>query len=158
MARRLQMSVANTVEAFASALCSRAQMDRIVAQHGARRVLAAVLTKRVKLTLTKDHIECFGLRVPYDLLYREVLDALRAVLLLADDRGLFTSINSAAVKMSNFTHDALIERRLDRVAMALRISRNCSLVANIHATDTFLKVVYCRYCATCLSTSKDGAA
>ena len=79
MARRLQMSVAKTVEAFASALCSRAQMDRVVAQHGVRRVLSAVLTKRVKLTLTKDHVECFGLRLPYDLLYREVLDALRAV-------------------------------------------------------------------------------
>ena len=147
------MSVAKTVEAFASALCSRAQMDRAAAQHGARRVLAAVLTKRVKLTLIKDHVECFGLRLPYDLLYRETLAALRAVLLLADDRGLFTSVNGAAVKMSNFTHDALIERSLDRVGMALRISRDCSLVANIHATDTFLNVVYCRYCATCLSPS-----
>ena len=146
------MSVTKSVKDFAAALSSPSQIERFVAEYGTQRVLVAIVTKRTKLTIGKDYLECFGLRLSYELLYRETLLALRRLLLRVDERGLFTSVNTAAVKLNHFTHDALLEKQLGRVNMALRVTRDCKLLEISYAVDPFLKVIYCRYCAKCLST------
>ena len=120
--------------------------------------MIAIVTKRTKISICKDYVEYLGLRLPYELLYRETLVTLRAVLLRVDERGLFTSVNVASVKLAHFTHDALFEKHLDRVGIALRLTRDCSLLAHSHAVDPFLKVVYCRYCAICFATPGDACS
>jgi len=141
------MSVAHTIAAFAAALSAPAQLQRVVDHHDVDAVLVALVAKRSKLLLAKEHLECFGLCIPYRILYRGTLAALRGILLKQDERGLFTSVNTTAVKMANFTHDALFEKELDRVGMALAVCRDSARVANVHVDPAFLKLVYVRYCA-----------
>ena len=146
------MSVAHTIQTFAAALSAPAQLERFVKFHGVTPMLIALVSKRTKFHLGKEHLECFGLRIPYNILYRDALMALRGILLFQDERGLFTTVNTTAVKRSNFTHDALLEKVLDRVAMALTVSRDSTLVANIRPEPAFLKLVYIRYCSATFSS------